>query len=129
MVPPQAKFHATDAILAKLGIGKIVSDFLNVLILHSRIGLVPQIHRQFNILISDLTKEHVATVFTARPLSEDQSARLSEALGKALGGKVRLLMQVEPGLLAGARIEVAGQVIDGTVLGRLEGLKRTLANV
>ena len=129
VVDPQAKLDATDVILAKLGIGKIVSDFLNVLILHRRVGLMTQINRQFNIMIAELTKEHAATVFTASPLTDDQSTRLSEALGKALGGKVRLLVQIVPGLLAGARIEVDGHVIDGTVLGRLEDLKRTLANV
>lgn len=129
VVTPQAKLDATDVILQKLGIGKIVSDFLNVLINHSRVGLIPQINRQFALLVADLTREHAATVFTARPLTADQSARLSEALGKALGAKVRLMTRVEPGLLAGARVEVDGNVVDGTVLGKLEGLKRQLAKI
>lgn len=40
-----AKLEATDVIMEKIGVGKIVSDFLNALILHSRIGLLPRINR------------------------------------------------------------------------------------
>lgn len=121
------KLDATDVILEKLGIGKIVSDFLNVLIVHNRVGLINRINRQFNVIVADLTQEHAAAVFTARPLTEDQLRRLAEALEKALDAKVRLVQQVEPGLLAGARIEVDGHVVDGTALGKLESMRRKLA--
>lgn len=121
-----AKLEATDVIMEKIGVGKIVSDFLNVLILHSRIGLLPRINRQFNLIVADLTNEHAATVFTALPLTTDQSARLTAALEKALSAKVRLVQQVEPGLVAGARIEVDGHLLDGTVVGKLESLKQKL---
>lgn len=129
VVTPQAKLDATDAILEKLGIGKIVSDFLNVLINHNRIGLIPQISRQFSFIAADLTREHAAVVFTARPLTQDQTDRLARALEKALDSKVRMVVRVEPGLLAGIRVEVDGHVLDGTVVGRLESMKRKLADV
>jgi ATP synthase, F1 delta subunit len=121
-----AKLEATDVIMEKIGIGKIVSDFFNVLILHSRIGLLPRINRQYNLIVADLTNEHAATVFTALPLAADQSARLAAALEKALDAKVRLVQQVEPGLVAGARIEVDGHLLDGTVVGKLDSLKQRL---
>ncbi len=121
-----AKLDVTDIIMDKIGIGKTVSDFLNVLILHRRIGLLPRINRHFNLLVADLTNEHAATVFTAMPLTADQSARLAAALEKALKAKVRLVQQVEPGLVAGARIEVDGHLLDGTVVGKLESLKQKL---
>lgn len=129
VVAPRAKLDATDVILEKLGIGRIVSDFLNVLINHNRVGLIPQISRQFSFIAADLTRERAASVFTARPLTRDQAGRLTAALEKALDSKVRLVARVEPGLLAGVRVEVDGHVLDGTVIGRLEGLKRKLAGV
>lgn len=129
VVTPQAKLEATDVILAKMGIGKIVSDFFNVLITHNRIGLIPQIGRQFSFIAADLTREHAASVFTARPLTQDQTNRLVRALEKALDSKVRLVVRVEPGLLAGVRVEVDGHVLDGTVVGRLESVKSSLARV
>ena len=122
----QAKLDVTDIIMEKIGIRKTVSDFLNVLILHRRISLLPRINRQFNLIVADLTNEHAATVLTAHPLTADQSARLAAALEKALKAKVRLVQQVEPGLVAGARIEVDGHLLDGTVVGKLESLKRKL---
>lgn len=129
VVAPQAKLDATDVILAKMGIGKTVSDFLNVLIEHNRVGLIPNINRQFAFIAADLTREHAAAVFTARPLTADQSERLVKALEKALDARVRLVMQVEPGLLGGMRVEVDGHVIDGTIVGRLESLRQQLGKV
>jgi F-type H+-transporting ATPase subunit delta len=129
VVTPGAKLEATDVILEKMGVGKIVSDFLNVLITRNRVGLMPQINRQFNLLAADLTREHVVTVHTARPLTDDQAKRLAASLERALGAKVRIAQRVEPALLAGARVEVDGKVMDGTVLGKLEGMRRKLSKV
>ncbi len=126
VVTPEAKLEVTDVILAKIGAGKTVSDFLNILIEKNRIGLIPQINRQFHLIAAELTNEHVATVFTAQALTDSQAERLGEALEQALSAKIRILQRVEPGLLAGARIEVDGHVIDGTVLGKLEALRKRM---
>ena len=129
VLPPEAKLEATDAILEKIGICKIVTDFFNVLILRNRVELLPRIYQHFVLLAADLTREHAATVRTARPLSPDQAERLTASLSTALGGRVRLVQQVEPGLLAGARVEVDGKVVDGTVLGRLDVMRRNLMKI
>ena len=129
VLTPEAKLEAADAILEKLGICKTVTDFFNVLVLRNRVELMPHIHRQFIILAAELTQEHAATVRTARPLTPDQADRLKAALTATLGGKVRLVQKIEAGLLAGVRVEVDGKVVDGTILGRLDVMRRKLLKI
>jgi F-type H+-transporting ATPase subunit delta len=71
--------------------------------------------------------EAVATVHTARELSPDELARLAAALGTQYGKDVQLHVVVEPELVGGLRVEIGDDVIDGTVVSRLDDARRRLA--
>ncbi len=120
------KLALTAKVVEELGVGKIVNDFIGVLIRHGRAGLMLKVVRQFAGLAGELTGELSAVVHTARPLSPEQAGRLSEALAKAFSMPVRMHQRVEPGLLAGARITIGDKTFDGTVLGRLDRLRHRL---
>lgn len=120
------KAAGAERIAEKLGLGKTTTAFLAVLVRHGRAGLMPRIARAFADFAGDMTGERTAVVHTARLLTADQEERLARALSAAAGGPVHLRQQVEPGLLAGAKVTVGGVIYDGTVLGRLESLKNQL---
>jgi len=65
-------------------------------------------------------------VRVAVPLTGEQRARLTAALGRLTGGKVALEERVDPGVLAGASVQVRDRLIDGTAAGRLEQLRQAL---
>ncbi len=65
-------------------------------------------------------------VVTAQALSSEERERLGGKLGRALGLKVELEESVDPAVLAGARIEIEGRTLDGTLKARLDRLHRTL---
>lgn len=69
----------------------------------------------------------VALVRVARPLTEQESQRLSAALGNHYDRRVDLNELVDPDVLGGIRVEVGDDVIDGTVASRLEEARRRLA--
>lgn len=126
VVTPADKEAALDGILSKLGVGESVSNFMKVLLKRNRIGLLPHVARSFDEIAGGIAGEYTAVVHTARPLTRDQRQRMARALSDAFGRTVHLHQQVEPGLLAGARVTVAGKTFDGTVLGRLHELKHRL---
>ena len=68
----------------------------------------------------------VAQVASASPLDDAQSARLQEKLEKMSGKTVILQTRVEPELLGGIQVELEGKLYDGTVKGRLTGIRRSL---
>lgn len=116
-----------DKICEKTGVGEMASAFLGVLVQSRRVGLLPKIARAFVEISGEMSGELAAVVQTARQLTGDQEIRLAEALATAFGKKVRLHQQVEPSLLAGVKVTVGDKVFDGSVLGRLERLKNSLA--
>ena len=50
----------------------------------------------------------------------------SKALSDSLGARVSLAPQVDPALVGGLRVEVAGRRLDATVRGRLSALREDL---
>jgi len=71
--------------------------------------------------------EGVALVRVARELTEAERARLEQALSTQYGRPVHLNIEVDPGLLGGMRVEIGDDVIDGTVVSRLDDARRRLA--
>ena len=66
----------------------------------------------------------VATVRVAAPLSSDQRGRLQTALSRQIGREVTIQEVIDPGIMGGVRIELGGEVFEGTVVGRLEEARR-----
>ncbi|MCV2394084.1 F0F1 ATP synthase subunit delta [Actinotalea sp. M2MS4P-6] len=69
----------------------------------------------------------VATVTAAAPLSPAQAERLEAMLEKTYGRPVRLAVAVDPQVLGGVRVKIGAQVVDATVEGRLDDVRRKLA--
>jgi F-type H+-transporting ATPase subunit delta len=66
----------------------------------------------------------IATVRVARPLELQQRERLQNALARQIGREIALQEIVEPELIGGIRVEIGDEVIEGTVAGRLEAVRR-----
>lgn len=69
----------------------------------------------------------VALVRVAKPLDASETERLRAALARQYGREVHVNVLVDPGVIGGVRIEVGGDVIDGTVSSRLDEARRRLA--
>jgi len=72
-------------------------------------------------------RQLVAQVVVARPLSEAHRERLAAALERLYGRVPRLNVDVDPDVVGGLRVQVGGELIDGTLLGRLDVARRKLA--
>jgi F-type H+-transporting ATPase subunit delta len=71
-------------------------------------------------------RQLVAEVTAATPLTERQRDRLAAALQQLYGREVRLNIDVDPEVIGGIRVQVEGELIDGTVVGRLDDARRRL---
>jgi F-type H+-transporting ATPase subunit delta len=68
----------------------------------------------------------VAEVRSAVELTEQQQARLAEAINKATGKAVEIKVILDPTVLGGIVTTIGDTVIDGSVRGRLEQLKNRI---
>ena len=69
----------------------------------------------------------VATVHTASPLSAAQRTRLGDALAARYDGQVSINEVIDPTVVGGLRVQVADDVIDGSISARLADLRQKLA--
>lgn len=70
----------------------------------------------------------VATVTTAVALTAEQKTRITAALAKNYGNDVALNEIVDPKLIGGIRVQIADDVIDGSVSTRLADVRQKLAS-
>ena len=70
----------------------------------------------------------VATVYTATPLADAQQTRLRDALARRYGGEISLNQVIDPTVVGGLRVQVADDVIDGSISARLADLRQKLAS-
>ncbi|MEV4644083.1 F0F1 ATP synthase subunit delta [Saccharopolyspora sp. NPDC049426] len=70
----------------------------------------------------------VAHIRSAFPLSAEQQDRLSRTLQRIYARPIALHLEIDPGVEGGLLIKVGDEVIDGSVTGRLQTLRRDLAD-
>lgn len=118
-----------SALLRGLVEGQVSAPTL-VLVEHalaSQGGSVEQVLADYQQVAAEVRDELLATVRSARELSEADRERLGAVLGRQYGRDVRLRLVVDPELVGGIRIEIGDDVIDGTVSSRLDDARRRLA--
>jgi F-type H+-transporting ATPase subunit delta len=127
-VSATAKRAAADEIAQRLGLGKLVRDFLGLVAAHGRGAALPEIGDAYRTLVdADLNRAR-AHVRTAVALTEPERTALASRLGAALGGKsVAVEDTVDPSLLGGFVAEIGSLVVDGSLDGQLARLKERLA--
>jgi F-type H+-transporting ATPase subunit delta len=101
-------------------------NLLRLMMANDRLALMPDVAAQYEIMRAEAEGSVDAEVRSAQPLNDEQKERLSKALEKRLGRKVKLTVHEDDTLLGGAVIRAGDLVIDGSAKGRLEKLASAL---
>jgi len=67
-----------------------------------------------------------ATVTAAVPLDDVQAQRLARALSQIYNRVVQINVVLDPGVVGGIRVQVGDEVVDGTILRRIQEAERAL---
>ena len=108
------------------GLNALTQDFVNLVLDKRRAEVLRQLGAAFH--RRDLEERGAAegVVESARPIEAAELQRLAAALGPRLGKKLVLSNRLVSGLLGGLRVVVESKMIDASVAGRLEGMRKSL---
>jgi len=105
----------------------MVVNFVYLLTQRGRLGLLPQVTSEFERMVNDRRGIQVAEVTTAVPLEPLQVATITRRLEEMTGKKIILHQKVDPQILGGLVARVGDMMIDGSLRGRLEGLRAQIS--
>lgn len=113
----QALFTSASALLRRA---------LDLVTLRGRLALLPEIAEEYTDALLESEGRAPAELVSATPLDASEAERVRAALEQALGKGIELKTRVDPALLGGLVVRVAGRDYDGSVRGRLLALKKRL---
>jgi F-type H+-transporting ATPase subunit delta len=104
-----------------------VSSLLTLLLERKRINQLPALAEAFADLVRRDKGIELAEVTTAVPLNDADRQGVAAWLTRYLGHAVEVRYNLDSEIIGGVVARVGDQLIDGSVRGRLEALRRTLA--
>jgi F-type H+-transporting ATPase subunit delta len=127
-VPRKNKLAVVEALVARLGAGKTLRNFLYVILDHRRMALIPEIQLAFDEQLDKHRGITRAQVTSAGALSDAEKAELGKVLVQISGRQVEAEYQQDPALIAGAVVRIGSRIYDGSVRTQLQRLRTRLAS-
>jgi F-type H+-transporting ATPase subunit delta len=125
-LPAAKRVSILDTVNRRIGCGPLVRNFLAVLISHERLHALHEILPEFRAEINRRLSISDAEVVTARPLQEEERAKLEKEVAELAGTRVNATFREDKSLIGGAVVRIGSTIYDGSVRGRLQRLKERL---
>lgn len=85
-----------------------------------------EVLEQYGFWIAEFAGESVAHIRVAKELSQPQLERLTKALAGYFGRELQINVEVDPEIIGGVHIAINGEVLDATVLTKLQNARLQL---
>jgi F-type H+-transporting ATPase subunit delta len=125
-ISPAQKSKVIARLGGMIGLFPVVRNFLNIVVGHRRVALLPLIRLGFRAHLDDQLGIVRASIAAARDLSPAQKTALEAGLAGSVKGSLRYKYTVDGALLGGLTVQIGSKVLDGSVRGKLDSLRRRL---
>jgi F-type H+-transporting ATPase subunit delta len=125
-IPAAVKRAVATEVAQSSGLSKLTSDFLALVAERGRTDHLAVIADKYQKLLDQELHRLCARVRTAVPLTDEARGTLSAKLEQVLAGRPVLLEEIDPKMLGGFVVESGGVVLDASLEGQLEKMRRHL---
>ena len=115
--------RALATVLERGGASDLVRRFVGLVASNRRLFALLAMIESFLAELARRRGETVASVVSARPLSDTQKNAVAEALRRAVGAKVTVALSVDESLIGGLVVRVGSRQIDSSLRTKLERLQ------
>ncbi len=113
-------------ITEKLGLTKLLANFVNLLADKSRLVSLPEIAADFGAMLDEQNGVVSGKLVTAVALSDARKVELKERLEKQTGKKLVLDFDTNTEILGGVVLQIGDSVLDASLRAQLNILKETI---
>jgi F-type H+-transporting ATPase subunit delta len=126
LYPIDVREKVMEGVVASIGVDKIMSNFLNLLVEKKRADVLPDIAEEFQIMVDEEKNISHGSVVSAVELSKKLQAKVQATLEKLTGKTVELTTSVDPSIIGGVIAKVGDLELDGSIRTQLAGLKDSI---
>ena len=128
--PDLSKAERTIAVAhAFAGAHRYLINFLSLMVERGYSRDLPDCFAEYLRLYREDHGIAVAKIVSARPLTDGEKTKLIAALERRYDVKVEPEYKVDPSLIGGMKVEISGNLLDGSVRRRLDGVKADLSDL
>ena len=114
--------------LADKDLSPKLRNLLGTVIDNDRLAVLPEIAVQFRALVNERGGVADAHIVSAFPLDAKQQADLAKVLEKRFGRQLTVSVTVDSSLIGGVRVTVGDEVLDTSIVARLEQMRAALTH-
>jgi F-type H+-transporting ATPase subunit delta len=129
LASPRVSEEDKQSMIDRIFGGKVdalLLNFLKVLARRRRLGALRTIQRAASVLRDEQLGRQRVIVSTAQPLTAQQKSDITSKLKATFGKESVLVEKVDPSLLGGIVLRIGDHVYDGSVLGKMQTLRRAV---
>lgn len=126
MFSKEDRRNSVVALAKQIKAPEIIERFLSVLVERDRLLGIYEIASAFRAAINDSLGVVNVLVQTARPVAEAEKTEIQSMLGAKVKGSLAMSWEVDATLIGGMVVRYKGNVLDGSIKGRLERLEGEL---
>jgi F-type H+-transporting ATPase subunit delta len=126
-LPHERKARVTEAIWTSARASAVFRRLMALLVEHDRVDLLPAIEAAFTAQWNDQRRVATAEIVSATELEAGQTSAITAVFERITSRRVEAKSSLDPALLGGVLVRIGGRSYDGTVSGRLRGLRERLA--
>lgn len=123
---PQISSVQKQQLLHKAVPDELLFRFLSIVLERGKFSHLSEITRRYHQMVAALSQTIEATLITAVAIDEQLHSQLKERLEGRYHKPVTLSAKIDPQLLGGALVILDNKILDFSVRGRLEKMKRML---
>lgn len=126
-VPRAKKTEVMGRLLKESGLHRLIQNFLMVVVEHRRISELERIREGFETAVDERQGFIRGEIVSSAELTDAQREQILHALGLAAGKFIRPVYKVDESILGGVIARFGSKEYDGSLVGRLEAMRRQLS--
>ena len=120
------QLEVLNKISVQMNLSKLITNFLNVLVIKRRIFFINKIFLSFLSLTSKKRGELKASLISSKNLTSEELESLNKELSRTMGTSITFDYKVDEELIGGLKIQIGSLMIDTSIKNKLKKHEQTM---